>query len=262
MTTMAAAISAIVILAPAAATAAPRTPAVAFASPTLLPASAKGEVGEANEAGVDAVRAKDEPVAYLVGLEVIAAHYHAGRAAYAAGRHEEGAEMFAHGISEAYVDLEPVFQARGVADFKALMEKAVERASAKAPAAEVTAATDAVLAALTEAETHAPASSLPPAEVQRQTLAELMNRAVQNYMAAARGTDRDAYLDGYGYRIGAEARAARLVAAAPQAAAKLQTAIALIAKAYASIDAPALGAVSPGDLSAAVSSAQLALGSS
>lgn len=236
------------------------------AAPRLWLVSGNGEAGEGGEGpGFDAARAKDDPVVFETALEMAAAHYHAGRAAYAAGNQAEGAEMFAHGISEVYVDLEPALKHVGVADFKTLMEHTVELASAGKPTAEVDGAVDAVLAALVAARGHTPASTLAPAEVRRQVFAEVMNRAAHNYMIASRGTSRDAYLDGYGYRIAAEARApgivADLKATSPGDIAKVEAALAALKSGYASIEKPATGTISAGDLSVAVSKALLAVGS-
>ena len=229
--------------------------------------SGAGEAGEGGEGpGFDPAAAKTDPVVYLTALEMAAAHYHAGRAAYAAGRHEEGTEMFAHGISEVYVDLRPALAAQGVADFQPLMDKAVELASAKAAVAEVDAAAARVLAALDDAATHLPATQLQPAQLRRQVLAEIMNRAAHNYMIAARGVSRDAYLDGYGYRVAAELRAPAVIAdvagSAPNSAARISEAVAALARGFTSIEHPATGDVPPGDLLVAVSRAVLAFGSS
>ncbi len=239
----------------------------AEAAPRVWLTSGAGEAGEGEEGpAFDAARAKDDPVVYLTAVEVAAAHYHAGRAAYAAGRQEEGAEMFAHGISEVYVDLKPALLAQGLADFQPLMDKAVELASAKAPPAEVDAAAVRVLEALQAAAGRPPASDLSAADIRRQVLAEVMNRAAHNYMIAARGVSRDAYLDGYGYRVAAEQRApgvlADLAPGSTEAADKIGQAVAALAKGYASIEKPATGDIAPGDLLVAVSKALLAAGPS
>ncbi|HEY8578698.1 MAG TPA: hypothetical protein VIL72_02345, partial [Beijerinckiaceae bacterium] len=107
-----------------------------------------GEAGGGGEGGVDVQAARTDPVAYITALDVVRAHYLAGWAAYEAGDHTAGMEMFVHPISEVYVDMEPVFEARGVAPFGKDMEAAGELAGRQAPAAEVRAAVDRVLAAL------------------------------------------------------------------------------------------------------------------
>lgn len=229
--------------------------------------SGAGEAGEGGEGpAFDPALAKTDPVVFLTALEMAAAHYHAGRAAYAAGNHAEGMEMFAHGISEVYVDLEPALQQNGVAPFKVLMENAVVAASENKPQADIDRAVDTVLAALKDAEKHAPASALTAGALRRQVFAEVMNRAAHNYMIASRGSSRDAYLDGYGYRVAAETRAPELIAelksASPETVAKIETALAALKAGFASIERPSTGTVPPGDLLVAVSKALLSVSSS
>src|SRR5690606_8723194 len=61
-----------------------------------------GEAGQSGEAGIDVTAAARDPLAFNIALQVIAAHVHAGIAAYAAGEKEAGAQMFAHGLSEVF----------------------------------------------------------------------------------------------------------------------------------------------------------------
>lgn len=236
-------------------------------NPHIWLVSGAGEAGEGEEGPLfDAARVKEDPVVYLTAIEAAAAHYHAGRAAYAAGRPEEGAEMFAHGVSEVYVDLKPALLAQGVTDFQPLMDKAVELASSKAPAADVDAAAAQVLQALAAASEKQPPSELSAADVRRQVLTEMLNRASRNYMIASRGVSRDAYLDGYGYRLVVEQRAPAVIAdvkaSAPDTAERLQEAVAALSKGYAKIESPSTGELSASDLLVAVSKAMLAVGAS
>ena len=97
------------------------------APPTVPPAAMQG-----GEGGVSAERAAADPAAFLTVLDIIVAHYLAGRGAYGVGKTQAAAELFAHPIAEVYVDMEPVFEARGVAPFRDEMERASELALARA----------------------------------------------------------------------------------------------------------------------------------
>ena len=135
----------------------------AAAQPSATPAPAPpaaaqgGEGGEGGEGGVSAETAATDPAAFIAALDVVAAHYLAGRGAYGAGQPQAAAELFAHPIAEVYADMEPMFQARGVAPFREAMERASELALARAPQGTVASAVDTVLAALSAAEAGAPA---------------------------------------------------------------------------------------------------------
>lgn len=176
------------------------------------PAAQGGEGGEGGEGGVSAERAGTDPAAFLAALDIVAAHYLAGRGAYGAGQAQAAAELFAHPIAEVYVDLEPVFEARGVTPFKDAMEKASELALAQAPKAQVDAAVATVLAALAAAEAKAPAPGATPA-VQARVAAELVDRAAMQNMAASRDPALEPYLDGYGLYLAAQARAGKAMPA-------------------------------------------------
>lgn len=73
-----------------------------------------GEGGEAGgEFGIDLALAETDPVVYLSAIEVMRAHYLAGLAALENGERAAASEMFAHPVSEIYLDFEPVIEARG-----------------------------------------------------------------------------------------------------------------------------------------------------
>ncbi len=99
-----------------------------------------GEGGEGGEAGINVAATENDPVEYNVALQVIAAHYYAGLAAYEAKHVEEGAQMFAHGLAEVYVAMEEVFKKRGIEDLGKKLEAAVEAGTEKKPAKVVTGA--------------------------------------------------------------------------------------------------------------------------
>ena len=185
----------------------------AQAGAAVVPAPAAAQGGEGGEGGVGAERAATDPAAFLTALDVVAAHYLAGRSAYGAGQPQAAAELFAHPIAEVYADMEPVFEARAVAPFRAAMERASELALARATGAEVTAAADTVLAALTAAEARAPAPGATPA-VQARGAADLVDRSALQHAAALREpTQLEPYLDGYGLFLAAQARAGKALPA-------------------------------------------------
>lgn len=219
-----------------------------------------GEGGEGGEGGVSAADAAKDPVAYLTALDVIAAHYLAGLDAYKAGDATAAGEMFAHPISEIYVDLEPVFAARSVKPFMDPMSKASELALSKAPQAEVAKAAETVLKALNSAAEMAPGNAVAPA-VQGKVIVGMLRRAAMQYAPAAQS--EEAYLDGYGLYKAAAARAEdslpAIAAKNADAGAAIQDALATLAKAYPTAKRPARLDQDAGALLAAASKAELAV---
>lgn len=207
-----------------------------------LPAAAQaqgggGEGGEGGEGGVDAARVSSDPVAFLVALDVVAAHYAAGRDVYRAGQAQAAAEMFAHPIAEVYAEIEGVLAGRGVPAFRDAMERASALAFDRAPAPEVDRAADAVLAALLAAEAKAPGAGATT-DAQARAVAEMADRAAAQYAAAKREPDAlGPYLDGYGLRRAAAMRAERALPALDaagrrEAAAAVRGVLSSLASAY------------------------------
>ncbi len=104
--------------------------ATAHQAPTT-PAFSEGEGegegeggGGGGEFGIDPVAAGNDPVVYGIAIEVMRAHYLAGIDAFQAGDRTAGAEMFAHPISEIYIDFEPVLDALGAPQFGDTMNAA------------------------------------------------------------------------------------------------------------------------------------------
>ena len=220
-----------------------------------------GEGGEGGEAGVDVNRAAEDPVTYLTALDVIAAHYHAGLAAFLAGDKEQGGMMFAHPISEVYVDMKPTFAKLGVADFEPLMQASIEKATSGAPADEVRLATAKVFEALQAAAAKAPKAKDAGGTVEAKVFLDMLNRAALQLAAAYKPDGGDAYLDGFGYFTAAKARAPKALAAfTPNAAEAAQAALDQAATAYPSITQPEVPLLDPGQLMAAVSKVLLAAG--
>jgi hypothetical protein len=226
-----------------------------------------GEGGEGGERGVDPAEAAKDPVAYLSALDVIRAHYLAGEAMLEVeGGRQAGGEMFAHPISEVYIDLEPVFEERGAPLFLDEMTEAVDLALGDAPAGEVKAAAARVYAAIDAAEETAPSSDRNEAALEAALMADMFDRAAKQYDTAMgpAGTE-EAWIDGYGFWKVAEKRAAHLK---PQLgeehaglAEEIATAEELFANAYASVAKPEEAPVETGTLLAASSRISLKTGS-
>lgn len=221
------------------------------------------EGGEGGEMGVDSKLAGNDPVVFLTALDIVAAHYHAGLAAYLAGLHREGAEMFLHPISEVYVDVKLAFGKLGVDDFQADMQKAGDLALAGAPDPVVRKAAATVFAAIAQAKAKAPKDARSPDAVAQAVLADMINRAALQYAIVQKEESTEPYLDGFGYYTAAkmdyEALASRLESVDASAAKTVTAAMALLAKAYPSIKRPTAAPLLPGDVLSAASRALLAL---
>ena len=225
-----------------------------------------GEGGEGGEGGVNAATAADDPVAYLTGLDVMAAHFHAGLAAYLAGEKSEGAMMFAHAISEAYVDMEPAFKKLGVAPFEAALQDAMKLGNHKASDDTVKASVQKALDAISAAGAKAPPSPAGAEKTEAKVFLDMLNRSALQLMAASKGTgDSDAYLDGFGFLAAAKARSGAalkaLDAVGPDAGARAREAIAALEKGYPAIIKPKQPAIEASAAMGAVSNAMLAAGS-
>ncbi len=236
--------------------------AFAQPAPAAQPPSQGGEGGEGGEGGVSAERAATDPVAFLLALDVVAAHYLAGRRAYEAGRTTAAAELFAHPISEIYVELEPVFDTLGVPPFREAMERASALALDRAPQPRVAAAVDRVLTALRAAEARAPAGG-PTLPVRARVVGEMVDRAALQHATALQSRELEPYLDGLGLYLAAQARA-NAVAPALEAAGRraeaeaMRTAVRALAPAYPGVTRPTRR-VEPGPLSAQAARLKLAL---
>lgn len=236
----------------------------ALSSLLQLAQATRGQGGEneTGEGGVDPAAADKDPVKYGIALQVIAAHYYAGLAAYEAGETQAGTELFAHGFSEVYAEMEEVFKKRGITGLGPKIEAAVAAANAKAPAAEVKKAVEAVLAELTHAERTAPKSSLSALAVSAQILADTLDRAAAQYvLAAKKDATLETYLDGLGFSLAAQAQSRALLPqiekADPAIAKVLRDALALVTSAYPGLKRD--GAAQAAPLLAAASTARIAV---
>lgn len=220
-----------------------------------------GEGGE-GEGGVAVSDAATNPIAYGTALAVAEAHVVAARDAYAAGKKDAAAEMFAHPVSEVLLEMDPVFTTLGVADFKPLFTAGSDAALAGKPVAEVNKAYDAIIAALRGAATKAPKSDASPAKVATGVIADQIERASAMYRQLGANDAYEPYLDGYGFaRVAASAFArdgAAIKAEDPAAHARIAEALTLLGKAYPDATRPAKLPVEAGALSAASSKVMLA----
>ena len=230
----------------------------------IILAQAQGGEGEGGgEGGVDVAAADKDPLQYNIALQVIAAHYYAGFAAYEAKETEAGAQMFAHGLGEVYVEMEDIFKRRGVTGLGQALQDAVDAAAANKPVAEVRKLYQAVLNQLKAAESKGPTSSQPAASVKAKVVVDMLNRAAAQYAASRDDKALEPYLDGLGFAVAADKEAAAVLPALRKADKKkadaVKTAIDMAKAAYPGIKRPAKAKVTPAQFLAATSAAQLAV---
>lgn len=224
-----------------------------------------GAGGEGGEAGINVANAAKDPVEYGIALQVIAAHYHAGLAAYEGKEHEAGAQMFAHGLSEVYFEMEDVFKKLGVTDLGKKLEATVSAANEKKPAADVKRRVNAVLAALAAAEKVAPKSSASAQAVKAHVAAELIDRAAAQFAVVQKDSNLEAYLDGLGFAMAAHDQARTVLPWLHKHDGKkekaFRQALALTGQAFPGIKRPEKSKVTEADLLSAASGAKLAVSS-
>jgi hypothetical protein len=232
-------------------------------------AGGEGGGGEAaggeGEGGVAVADAATDPIAYGIALAVTEAHVVAARDAYAAGKKDAAAEMFAHPASEVLVEMDPVFAKLGVKDFKPLLTAASTAAAEGKSVAEVGKAYDAIIAALRSAATKAPKADASSAKVAGGVIADQIERASAMYRTIAKDDRYEPYLDGYGFaKVAASGFAtsgAAIKAENPALHARITETLGVLAKAYPTATRPAKLPVEQGALSAASSKVMLAAGS-
>ena len=231
-------------------------------------AGGEGEGGETaggeGEGGVATADAATDPVAYGIALAVAEAHVVAARDAYAAGKKDAAAEMFAHPVSEVLLDMDPAFAKLGVADMKPLFSAASEAALAGKSTAEVGKAYDAIIAALRGAATKAPKTDASSAKVATGVIADMIERASAMYRQLSTNDAYEPYLDGYGFARVAQsafaANGAAIKAENAPAHTRITEALALLGKAYPGAARPATLPEQPGALSGASAKVMLAAG--
>lgn len=229
----------------------------------------EGTGGEAaggeGEGGVAVANAASDPVTYGIALAVAEAHVIAARDAFAAGKKDAAAEMFAHPASEVLVEMDPVFATLGVKDFKSLLTDASAAVADGKGAADINKQYDAIIAALRGAAAKAPKTDAAEGAIATGIIADQIERASTMYRTAAKDDRYEPYLDGYGFYKVAETAFARsggaIKTANPDAHARITEALALLKQAYPAATRPAKLPVEQGALSAASSKVMLAAGS-
>lgn len=229
-------------------------------APEDIAAAAAGE----GEGGIAIELAATDSVVYHTALAVAEAHVLAARDAYAAGEKDAAAEMFAHPVSEVLFDLQPVLEARGVADFSHMFSAASAGVFAGESVEQINQRTADILATLKAAAMEAPEDGRGAAAISAAVVADQAERAVNMYRGASASGQYEPYLDGYGFYKTAEelfaGSGATIQAANPEAGAALRDVLALLKAAYPSAGRQeALGA-DQSALTIAASKALLATG--
>ena len=216
--------------------AAAEQPADTTATPSFDEAVEAVASGGEGEGGISLDQAATDPVIYGAALAVTEAHVIAARDAFALGEKDAAAEMFAHPVSEVLIELEDLFNARGVTLFDNLLLEASQAVMAGESAEQIGARTDAIIAALRAAGTKAPESARSPVSIRAAIAADQADRAAAMYRIAKQAGTYEPYLDGYGfYKAGLDLfkdQEAEITAANSAGAAALTEAFAELAKAY------------------------------
>lgn len=221
-----------------------------------------GEGGEGGEGGINLETVADDPAEYAMALQVIAAHYDAGLAAYAGGEREAGAQLFAHGLSEIYAVMDELFKKFGATTLGKSLEAAAAAAADNKPLPEVRRHVEAVRAALQDALRRGPQPESPK-RMQAFLVGELLDRAATQYSVALKDPTLEPFLDGLGFVLAAKREAAPVLASLrksdPRAAAALETTLKLAQRAYPGVKRPTRNVVPESELLVAASRARLAV---
>jgi hypothetical protein len=218
--------------------------------------------GEGGEGGINLETVADDPAEYAMALQVIAAHYDAGLAAYAGGEREAGAQMFAHGLSEIYAAMDELFKKLGANALGKSLEAAVAAAADNKPLPEVRRHVEAVRTALRDALRRGPQPQSPK-RMQAFLVGELLERAAAQYSVALKDPTLEPFLDGLGFTLAAKREAAPMLASLrksdQQAAAALDNALKLALRAYPGVKRPTRNVVPEQEFLVAASRARLAV---
>lgn len=221
-----------------------------------------GEGGEGGEGGINPETVGDDPAEYAIALQVIAAHFDAGLAAYAGGEREAGAQMFAHGHSEIYAVMDELFKKLGVTTLGPKLEAAVAAAAEGKPLANVKRHVEDVRGALRDAGLRGPQPASSQ-KLQTYIVGELIERAAAQYTIIQKDNTLEPYLDGLGFAIAARREASAVLPSLRKsdkhAADALSNALKLLQNVYPGIKRPAKASVSEAQLLVAASRARLAV---
>lgn len=203
---------------------------------TAASTAGEGEGGESGEGGVDISRAAKDPLVYLSALALVEAHIRAAEDAVRIGERDAAGEMFAHPVSEVLLDMAPTFVQLGVPSFDDQLTEASAAVFAGEEAAAIAARADRILKTLEAAAAKAPGGGVGNPDVAAGVIADLIDRAALQYATAAESPAYGPYLDGYGFRITAEAwrdrYAATIAQASPEVAVAIDSALAQSRRAY------------------------------
>jgi hypothetical protein len=116
------------------------------------------------------------------------------------------------------------------------LEAAVDAAASNKPVAEVHKRVDAVLKDIEAAKSKGPTSSLSPAAVKAQVVANMLNRAAAQYQSSLGDKALEPYLDGLGFATAARRESEKLLPALKKsdkkAAAAIEAALKIANSAY------------------------------
>lgn len=232
-------------------------PVLAAPQPIAVPQGGEGEGGVAIEAA-----AYDRTV-YLTAIAIAKAHVLAARDAFAAGEIESASEMYGHPAAEVLMDMEPIFEARGVALFTDQFLDTSDAVLDGADQVDVYKRTDRILATLDSAAKAAPPSDEAAGVIAAAVVADQIDRAADMYKIAKDVGSYGPYLDGYGFLEAAklefaESRAA-IAKARPELPALIEATIKSIAEAYPSAALPADMPLDPAAVLAKASQLKLSL---
>ena len=223
----------------------------------------EGEGGE-GEGGVAIEQALTDPVVYNAALAITEAHIIAARDAFAMGEADAAGEMFAHPVSEVVFDMQPIFEARGVADFSNMLTDASRAVFAGEGETEINAHAANIIATLRVAEAKAPDDGSSAAQIAAGVVADQVERASDMYRAAAESGAYEPYLDGYGFYKAGEGVFLRaedqIEAENPDAAAAIRIALQLLDVAYPNAGAQETLGADQALLAASASNVILAVG--
>lgn len=217
------------------------TPSAAEVEAKLEEANAAASSGE-GEGGVAIDVAKTDPVVYNIALAVAEAHVLAARDAYRDGETQAAGEMFAHPVSEVLFDMEPVFEARGVADFTDQFTDASAAVFAGESVERIDARTATIVATLRTVAGNAPDNGDRPATIAMGVIADMIDRSTKMYRLATQSDYYEPYLDGYGFYSAAnnafEESGEAIEAENADAAEAIRGALTLLGEAYPSAKRP------------------------
>ena len=233
----------------------------AEAAPTAQRVPDAGEGGE-GEGGIAVADASTNAVVYNSALAITAAHVFAARDAHLAGEVDAAAEMLAHPVSEVLLDMEPIFEARGVTPFGHLLTEASAAVFDGETPEQIAVRSDAILEALRAASALAPDDGMSQVEIAAGVTVDQIDRAADMYRIARYSGDYGPYLDGYGFYKAAEMayaeQADAIEAQYPEIAARISVAFEVLSRAYPSALMPDSLDIERPELASASTQAMLA----